>query len=81
MARRASDRTHFGEAAGIEQKIDPFAHIQPPRLRLTRQLFRAAHAFGQRLTLAQLLDFVFPAHLNSIPPRNSEERCPVFPFN
>ena len=26
------------------------------------EFFRAAHAFGQRLTLAQLLDFVFPAH-------------------
>jgi hypothetical protein len=50
------------EAAGIEQRLDAFAHSEAARIVLALDLVRPAHLPRQRLAAAQFLDLGFPAH-------------------
>ena len=62
-ARQAAD---FVERARIEQPVDALAHRQLAAVVLALDLVRPAHLLRERLAPAQLLDFLFPAHAQSL---------------
>jgi hypothetical protein len=50
------------EAAGVEEAVDALAHREPPGRVLARHTLLAAHAAGERLAAAQLIEFGLPPH-------------------
>ena len=56
------ERTGLVEAARVEEPVDPLANRQPARLMLPADALLAAHAPGELLAPAQLLELGLPGH-------------------
>ena len=62
----AGDLADFAEATLVAQRGEPRARIHLAARMLPRDLLRAAHLFGERLALAQFLEFLRPGHRPAI---------------
>jgi hypothetical protein len=62
VAAAARERSGLVERAGVEQPLDPLANRQPAGCVLPRDPLLAAHAPGELLAPAQLLELGLPGH-------------------
>ena len=60
MRRPPGQGADFMEAAGIEQRVDPFAHGEAAALVVPRDFVVAAHLVRELLATAQLLELGLP---------------------
>ncbi len=60
----ASDLADLAERTGVAYGREPCAGVHLAARVLARNLVRAAHLFGQRLTSAEFFEFFLPRHPN-----------------